>query len=606
MAGPGGVEEGRVSVRVVPDTSKFADDLRADLARLSATLRLSIPVSLDTSGIAEHARLASAEAQAAAGRINIKTNIDSSQLAPLEKGLTSAATSGEGLSSSLAGMPALIGAAVLAAAALAPALAVAIPFAVGIAGAVGAIALSLKGLKTVFKPLADGFKTLQAPITAIVTQGLEPLVKSFTSGLLPVLTTGLGAAAGVVNQVLKAFLSLGQDTKFLGDLGTLMQGAATAFLPLASTIPKVAEAFTQIGVAALPALQALTAGFAGVLNQFATAITNLTASGRLTAIITSATTALQSLGSLGGAALSTLLQLGAALAPALTALGNALTVTLQSATPQLVQLATVIGVSLTAAITKLTPFIPQIVSGLTQMSITLVKTAPQFARLFQALEPLLAPLARLALVLLPAVAFALNGPILALARLSGALATAINGVSRFAGLLAGAVGAAIAGAKGRLDDLVTVFHGLPGRIVSAVGNLSSVLVNAGRDIISGLINGITSQLGHLGSVLGGVGSFIKDHKGPPAVDRVMLVPAGQMIMDGLTHGFESRLPNVKSSLGAITAALPGAVTPGGSGGGAGVQIENFYATDMDEAVRKLTAQQRDAAIVENVRLALVG
>jgi hypothetical protein len=561
---------------------------------------------LDTSGIAEHARLASAEAQAAAGRINIKTNIDSSQLAPLEKGLASAATSGEGLSSSLVGMPALIGAAVVAAAALAPALAVTIPFAVGIAGAVGAIALSLKGLKTVFKPLADGFKGLQAPITAIVTQGLEPLVKSFTTGLLPVLTTGLGVAAGVVNQVLKAFLSLGQDTKFLGDLGTLMQGAATAFQPLVSTIPKVAEAFTQIGVAALPALQALTAGFAGVLNQFATAITNLTASGRLTAIITNATTALQSLGSLGGAALSTLLQLGAALAPALTALGNALTITLQSATPQLVQLATVIGVSLTAAITKLTPFIPQIVSGLTQMSITLVKTAPQFARLFQALEPLLAPLARLALVLLPAVAFALNGPILALARLSGALATAISGVSRFAGLLSGAVGAAIAGAKGRLDDLVSVFRGLPARIVSAVGNLSSVLLNAGRDVISGLINGITSQLGHLGSVLGGVGSFIKEHKGPASVDRVMLVPAGQMIMDGLIHGFESRLPNVKSSLGAITAALPGAVSPGGSGGGAGVQIENFYATDMDEAVRKLTAQQRDAAIVENVRLALVG
>jgi phage-related protein len=133
-----------------------------------------------------------------------------------------------------------------------------------------------------------------------------------------------------------------------------------------------------------------------------------------------------------------------------------------------------------------------------------------------------------------------------------------------------------------------------------------VLVNAGEEIISGLINGITSQLGHLGSVLGGVGSFIKEHKGPASVDRVMLVPAGQMIMDGLIHGFESRLPNVKSSLGAITAALPGAVSPGGSGGGAGVQIENFYATDMDEAVRKLTAQQRDAAIVENVRLALVG
>jgi hypothetical protein len=51
--GPGGKEVGRVSVRVVPDTSKFAEELKRELKKLEKQLKIQIPVSIDQSGIKE-------------------------------------------------------------------------------------------------------------------------------------------------------------------------------------------------------------------------------------------------------------------------------------------------------------------------------------------------------------------------------------------------------------------------------------------------------------------------------------------------------------------------------------------------------------------------
>lgn len=53
MAGPGGKEVGRVSVRVTPDTSHFPNDLRKDLKELEKTLKLQIPVKLITDSVKE-------------------------------------------------------------------------------------------------------------------------------------------------------------------------------------------------------------------------------------------------------------------------------------------------------------------------------------------------------------------------------------------------------------------------------------------------------------------------------------------------------------------------------------------------------------------------
>src|SRR3546814_10418958 len=63
-----------------------------------------------------------------------------------------------------------------------------------------------------------------------------------------------------------------------------------------------------------------------------------------------------------------------------------------------------------------------------------------------------------------------------------------NGVSR------------LATSAGRgLGRVVGFFSDLPGRIVRAIGSIGSLLYNAGRNVVQGLIDGIYAMLGRLAS-----------------------------------------------------------------------------------------------------------
>ena len=93
---------------------------------------------------------------------------------------------------------------------------------------------------------------------------------------------------------------------------------------------------------------------------------------------------------------------------------------------------------------------------------------------------------------------------------------------------------------------------LPGKIASAVGNLSGLLYNAGVQIIQGLISGITSQLASLASTLGHVTGMIPDLKGPLDRDRKLLRPGGQAIIEGLISGIEDRKGDLERRLKDIT------------------------------------------------------
>jgi phage-related protein len=109
----------------------------------------------------------------------------------------------------------------------------------------------------------------------------------------------------------------------------------------------------------------------------------------------------------------------------------------------------------------------------------------------------------------------------------------------------------VTGVKEKITSVVNKVKEIPGKIVKGVGDLGRVLYNAGKAVIDGLIRGITAKFGALKDKLGQVGSFIKNHKGPPAKDRVMLVPAGQMIMDGLIAGIASREGALDTALGKV-------------------------------------------------------
>ncbi|MCG5460853.1 hypothetical protein MED01_004279 [Micromonospora sp. MED01] len=126
------------------------------------------------------------------------------------------------------------------------------------------------------------------------------------------------------------------------------------------------------------------------------------------------------------------------------------------------------------------------------------------------------------------------------------------------------------GARRALDSVAGAFGGLRGRITSAVGNLGSLLYNAGRNLINGLINGIRSAFGALESTLSWVTSRIPDWKGPPDKDRRLLEPAGSAIMGGLIRGIRGEVPSLRSELGGVTALVAGTPLAATVAGGYGL------------------------------------
>lgn len=69
-------------------------------------------------------------------------------------------------------------------------------------------------------------------------------------------------------------------------------------------------------------------------------------------------------------------------------------------------------------------------------------------------------------------------------------------------------------------QLVEFVRGLPGRFVSAIGNLGSTLLQAGKDLIQGLVNGITSAAGFVGDVGKTVVNAIIGFINTQAIDRI--------------------------------------------------------------------------------------
>jgi len=145
--------------------------------------------------------------------------------------------------------------------------------------------------------------------------------------------------------------------------------------------------------------------------------------------------------------------------------------------------------------------------------------------------------------------------------------------------------ASLAAAVGHyLGDVVTFFRRLPGEIVSAVGNLGSLLLHAGESLISGLITGIENAIPGLHSVLSWVSSLIPSWKGPLEADAQMLVPHGMAIMQGLIRGMAAQLPALRSFL-----ASAGGVIPGSLGGIGGAYAASAIAPAGSRATVNITA-----------------
>lgn len=110
--------------------------------------------------------------------------------------------------------------------------------------------------------------------------------------------------------------------------------------------------------------------------------------------------------------------------------------------------------------------------------------------------------------------------------------------------------------KEPLDRALSFIGGIKDKIIGFFAGAGSWLLEAGKNIIGGLIDGIENMLGGLTDVLNGITSMIPKEKGPPKKDKVLLEENGELIMQGLINGLRNEIPAVAALLGDLTTAIP--------------------------------------------------
>jgi len=158
----------------------------------------------------------------------------------------------------------------------------------------------------------------------------------------------------------------------------------------------------------------------------------------------------------------------------------------------------------------------------------------------------------------------------------------VSNAASAAGQLIGKVASALGGLAGTVRSKISgAFSNVKNMITGAFSGAAGWLVDAGRQVIDGLVNGIQGAIGKLTSAVGKIGGLIKHIKGPKEKDLVLLSEEGQAIMTGLINGINSRMPHLHGALRNVTKNIKlgptdlGARVPTGAPAGIG-NIYNLF------------------------------
>jgi TP901 family phage tail tape measure protein len=110
--------------------------------------------------------------------------------------------------------------------------------------------------------------------------------------------------------------------------------------------------------------------------------------------------------------------------------------------------------------------------------------------------------------------------------------------------------------------ILDLFKQFPGKILRALGDLGSLLFSAGKDVIRGLINGIKSMIGSLGSVIGTVLDKLNPFKKATASGGFTSPSAPTGYVGMATYGLAPAVPlAANSTTGPVTIYISGDENP---------------------------------------------
>ena len=116
------------------------------------------------------------------------------------------------------------------------------------------------------------------------------------------------------------------------------------------------------------------------------------------------------------------------------------------------------------------------------------------------------------------------------------------------------------GLKGIWDGLKQGVSDLIDNVKTIFNNLKNInLLDIGKAIIDGFVNGLKSAWKAGMKFIGGIGDWIREHKGPIRKDRKLLTPAGNAIMNGLNSGLTGGFRDVQSNVSGMGDMIANAI-----------------------------------------------
>lgn len=181
--------------------------------------------------------------------------------------------------------------------------------------------------------------------------------------------------------------------------------------------------------------------------------------------------------------------------------------------------------------------------------------------------------------------------------ITGDWTQAWNGIKQiFSGIWASLSGVAQAG-----------WGALRGIFNAGVGFIKGVmhfsLSAEGEAIMNSLLGGLKRAWESVKSFVGGIGKWIKAHKGPISVDRRLLIPAGHAIMNGLGNGLVDGFSDVQKSVLAMNKQITDAMQPDVSGfanrlNGMASDVQSRFAGSL--TMQDSTLQMQNNALLRQI------
>lgn len=393
-----------------------------------------------------------------------------------------------------------------------------------------------KALAGLFKGLAGIGKALGPVLTALVRGlgSIAPAVGRIAEAVGPVLVTAIDALA----PALKA-LEPG--------ITALINGLGGAFKALGPALVPLAQAISAIAIALAPILPALGTLIGKLLTALAQHITTMVSSGALSSLV------------------QAIIQLGGAL-----------------------------GKALLDALVEISPYLPDLVKAITELLVAIIPIIPEIIKLVIALAPAIPILtemitlwSELATTTMPV----FNAAI-------GTLVFLLGGLVQIVIWAWGYIANYIRDRINNLASAINWFSDLPYKfsvwfgkirdtVISVFRNAPNWLYNAGRNIITGLINGVVSHLSRLWNIFTSITDRIPNIKGPKSVDLKLLTPNGKAIIQSLMSGLKAQIPALESMLGDIgTRVIPASVSASQT-----VSAMTSLVSATDSAGKPMTAEE---------------